>query len=200
LDAIRQTQAAGVRLDDHHARQGNAKRDILLHAIRSEDRRRIDNAVALARILPCVEIVDNALDQLPMLLNVRNGTIDLASGGLRPHDQTDYVTQLVDVAYDPDAKAPIWGSFLKDIFLGNQAVIGYVQRAIGYSATGSTAEQALFFEHGAGDNGKSTFIEAVTGVLGEDYTTPVDKEAVLAADKNKGRGAAPELLPLRGER
>jgi putative DNA primase/helicase len=84
--------------------------------------------------------------------------------------------------------------------MGNEAVIAYVQRAIGYSVTGSNAEQALFFEHGAGDNGKSTFIEAITGVLGEDYTTPVDKEAVLAADKNKGRGAAPELMQLRGKR
>jgi putative DNA primase/helicase len=73
LDAIRQTQAAAVRLDDHHARQGHAKRDMLLHAIRSEDRRRIDNAVALARILPGVEILDKMLDQLPMLLNVRTG-------------------------------------------------------------------------------------------------------------------------------
>jgi putative DNA primase/helicase len=200
LDAIRQTQAAAVRLDDHRARQGNAKRDILLHTIRSEDRRRIDNAVALARILPGVEIADKALDQHPMLLNVRNGTIDLASGALRAHDPEDYLTQLVDVVFDPEAKAAVWEAFLKDIFLGNQRVIGYVQRAIGYSATGSTAEQALFFEHGAGDNGKSTFIEAVTGVLGEDYTTPVDKEAVLAADKNKGRGAAPELMQLRGKR
>jgi putative DNA primase/helicase len=200
LDAIRQTQAAAVRLDDHHARQGNAKRDILLHAIRSEDRRRIDSAVALARILPGVEISDKALDQHPMLLNVRNGTVDLASGALRAHDQADYITQLVDVAYEPDAKAPIWQSFLKDIFCGNPSVIGYVQRAIGYSATGSTAEQVLFFEHGAGDNGKSTFIEAVAGVLGEDYALPVDKETVLHADKNKGRGAAPELMKLRGKR
>ncbi len=200
LDAIRQTQAAAVRLDDHHARQGNAKRDILLHALRSEDRRRIDNAVALARILLGVEIADKALDQHPMLLNVRNGTVDLASGALRAHDPEDYITQLVDVVYDPEAKAPVWEAFLKDIFLGNQAVIGYVQRAVGYSATGSTAEQVLFFEHGAGDNGKSTFIEAVAGVLGEDYALPVDKETVLHAEKNKGRGAAPELMKIRGKR
>src|SRR4029453_2355929 len=121
-------------------------------------------------------------------------------GALRAHDPEDYITQLVDVVYDPEAKAPVWEAFLTDIFLGNQAVIGYVQRAIGYSAPGSTAEQVLFFEHGAGDNGKSTFIEAVAGVLGEDYALPVDKETVLHAEKNKGRGAAPELMKLRGKR
>ena len=200
LDAIRQTQAAGVRLDPNQPRQGNTKQDILMHAIRSEDRRRIDAAVSLARILDGVAIEDKALDQHPMLLNVLNGTIDLESGAIRPHEPEDYITQLVPVAFGPEAKAPTWRSFLNDIFMGNEAVIAYVQRAIGYSVTGSNAEQALFFEHGAGDNGKSTFIEAVTGVLGEDYTTPVDKEAVLAADKNKGRGAAPELMQLRGKR
>ena len=128
------------------------------------------------------------------------GTIDLATGVLRDHDPADYITQLVDVPFDPGAKAPTWDAFLKDIFLGNQAVIDYVQRAIGYSLTGSTAEQCIFYEHGAGDNGKSTFIEAIGGVIGEDYMIPVDKEAVLHADKNKGRGATPELVQLRGKR
>ena len=119
---------------------------------------------------------------------------------LRDHDPEDYITQLVDVPFDPEAKAPTWGAFLKDIFLGNQSVIDYVQRAIGYSLTGSTAEQCIFYEHGAGDNGKSTLIEAIGGVIGEDYMIPVDKEAVLHADKNKGRGATPELVQLRGKR
>ena len=200
LDAIRQTQAAGVRLDPNQPRPGNTKQDIVMHAIRSEDRRRIDAAVALAKILDGVAIQDKALDQQPMLLNVRNGTIDLATGVLRDHDPADYITQLVDVPFDPCAKAPTWDAFLKDIFLGNQAVIDYVQRAIGYSLTGSTAEQCIFYEHGAGDNGKSTFIEAIGGVIGEDYMIPVDKEAVLHADKNKGRGATPELVQLRGKR
>jgi len=200
LDAIRQTQAAGVRLDPNQPRQGNTKADILMHAIRSEDRRRVDAAVALARILDGVAIADKALDQQPMLLNVRNGTIDLGTGGLRDHDPEDYITQLVDVPFDLTAKAPTWEAFLKDIFLGNQSVIDYVQRAIGYSLTGSTAEQCIFYEHGAGDNGKSTFIEAIGGVIGEDYMIPVDKEAVLHADKNKGRGATPELVQLRGKR
>src|SRR5262249_36786474 len=49
-------------------------------------------------------------------------------------------------------------------------------------------------------NGKSTFIEAIGSVIGEDYMIPVDKEAVLHADKNKGRGATPELVQLRGKR
>jgi len=200
LDAIRQTQAAGVRLDSNVTRQGNSRADIVSHAIRSEDRRRIDNAVALARILPGVVIQDEVLDQHPMLLNTLTGTIDLRTGEVRAHNPEDYITQLVPVEHDPEATAPTWERFLKDIFLSSANVIAYVQRAVGYSATGSHEEQALFFEHGAGDNGKSTFIEAVAGVLGEDYTTPVEKETVLAQDKNKGRGAAPELMQLRGKR
>src|SRR5262249_57021335 len=91
LDAIRQTQAAGVRLDPNQPRQGNTKQDILMHAIRSEDRRRIDAAVSLARILDGVAIEDKALDQYPMLLNALNGTIDLKTGVIRPHEPEDYI-------------------------------------------------------------------------------------------------------------
>jgi putative DNA primase/helicase len=195
LDTVRQTQAAALRVTDEHR-----KKAVGTFALYSEDRRRIDNAVAMARILPGVAVQDNRLDQHPTRLNVLNGTIDLSAGELRAHDPNDFITQLVYVEYDPAAQAPTWLKFLNDIFLGNAEMIAYVQRAIGYSVTGLIEEQAFFFEHGAGDNGKSTFIETVSGVIGEDYATAVDKEAVLAADKNKGRGATPELMALKGKR
>jgi putative DNA primase/helicase len=200
LAAIRQTQAAAVRLDADAHRPGNTKKRIARHAVESEDRRGIDNAVALAKILDGVAIKDDVLDTRPMLLNVQNGTVDLATGALRAHDPADFLTQLVDVPYDPESKAPTWEAFLNEVFMGKACVIEYVQRAIGYSVTGSTVEQCLFYEHGGGDNGKSTFIEAIGGVVGEDYMIPVDKEAVLHSDKNKGRGAAPEMIQLRGKR
>src|SRR5262245_31441340 len=39
-----------------------------------------------------------------------------------------------------------------------------------------------------------------SALAGADYATPADKEAILYAEKNKGRGAAPELTMLRGKR
>ena len=43
---------------------------------------------------------------------------------------------------------------------------GKLQRAIGYSLTGLTSEQCLFFLFGTGSNGKSTFTKFLEGLLG----------------------------------
>ncbi len=123
----------------------------------------------------------DVLDRDPWLLNVENGTLDLTSGELRPHDKADWITKLAPVAYDPDAECPVWLSFLDTIFASNAELIGYMQRLIGYALTGDTSEHILPFLFGTGANGKSTLVETVLKLLGSDY----------------GMKAAPDLLMAR---
>jgi putative DNA primase/helicase len=65
--------------------------------------------------------------------------------------------------------APTWQAFIERI-LPDPEVRTFVQRAVGYSLTGSTAEQVLFVAHGDGANGKSTLLRVVGAILG-DYAT-----------------------------
>ena len=109
------------------------------------------------------------------LLAVNNGTLDLRTGKLRPHKPEDMITRLVPVDYDPDAKAPLWERFLYRIMDGNEKLIAFLQRAVGYSLTGDTTERVLFLLYGTGANGKTTFLETIYTMLG-DYAlrTPVE--------------------------
>jgi putative DNA primase/helicase len=50
---------------------------------------------------------------------------------------------------------------------GNRDLTGYLQRLVGYGLTGITTEQCLWLFHGAGANGKSTFLCTVLAMLGE---------------------------------
>jgi P4 family phage/plasmid primase-like protien len=49
----------------------------------------------------------------------------------------------------------------------DQTLIDFIQRAIGYSATGSVREQCLLFGWGGGANGKSTLLDIFQRALGE---------------------------------
>jgi putative DNA primase/helicase len=124
-----------------------------------------------------IGISSEELDRNQWLLNVNNGTIDLATGKLDPHDKDNFITKIAPVDYSPKAKCPQWDKFLSQIMKGNRAMIDFLQRAIGYSLTGDMREHATFFLHGNGANGKSTFLNLIREILG-DY----------------GRQAAPELL------
>ena len=122
--------------------------------------------IKLAQSEPDISIVPDSLDTDPWLLNVLNGTLDLRTGKLRAHERDDLITKQTPVEYDSQAQSPQWESFLYQIMAGNKALMGYVQRAVGYALTGSTREQVLFMLYGTGANGKSTFLEMIQTLLG----------------------------------
>ncbi len=106
-------------------------------------------------------------DRNPLLLGVRNGVYDLMAHTLREAKPTDYITKQIHVDYDPNAKCPLWEKFLNDVFQGNQDLIRFVQRAVGYSLTGTTEEQVFFYCYGTGGNGKSVFFKVLKALFGD---------------------------------
>lgn len=167
------------------------------HARASESGTRIRQAIALAESESGVKVTPDRLDTDPHLLNVLNGTLDLRTGDLLPHRREHRISKLAPVEYHPQATCPTWESFLGRIFAGNEGVIRWVQKAVGYSLTGLTVEQVLFFLHGYGANGKSTFIETLQDLLG-DYGRQADFTTFLARQRDSG--PRDDIADLRGAR
>ncbi len=124
---------------------------------------RLRAMVALAQ--PELTIDGTQFDSDPWLLNCYNGIVDLRTGKLLPHCATRLITKFISLDFNDKAVAPLWHSFLAEI-LPDEALRSYVQRAVGYSLTGRTDEQCLFFCLGNGRNGKSVFLETLIAVAG----------------------------------
>lgn len=122
-------------------------------------------------------------DNHPWLLNVKNGILDLKTGELLPHDPKYFMTKMANVEFDKNAPEPKrWLEFMEMIF-PDEEVRRFVQKAVGYSLTGTTDKKLIFFLYGKdGDNGKSTFIRALLGFFGE-YGTQTDIEAIMETRK-----------------
>jgi P4 family phage/plasmid primase-like protien len=163
------------------------------HARASESETRIRAMVELAK--PEIPVSPDELDASPWLLNTANGTIDLRTGELREHRREDLITKVAPVEYDPAAAAPTWEAFLERVLPGEE-LRQFVQRAVGYSATGSTSEQCMFIHHGPGANGKSTFAETLSATLG-DYAMRTPTETLLV--KRPG-GVPNDVARLKGAR
>ena len=130
-----------------------------------------------------VVIHHSDLDKGRFLLNCRNGTVDLRTGALRPHERLDLLTHDVEIDYRPDTAAPTWLRFLNDVFAHDAELIHFVQRAIGYSLTGDVREQVLLICHGSGSNGKSVFLNILRQLLGKlAWQAAPD---LLLADRNR---------------
>jgi putative DNA primase/helicase len=105
-------------------------------------------------------------DAAPMLLGVANGVVDLKTGVRRDGLPAEKITLWSPFEFDASAPCPRWLRFLNEVFGNDQSLINFVQRAAGYSLTGSTREQCLFLLYGSGANGKSTFLEVLRKVFG----------------------------------
>jgi len=168
---VRSMYTEAGQLGDDGARQTLVK-----HATQSEARPRLEAIAALTKHRVTARLRD--FDRDPYLLNVSNGTIDLKTGVLRPHRKEDLITKLAPVEYDAAAEAPIWDQFLKEIMNGVEALVRFLQLAVGYSLTGLTIEQVLFILYGTGANGKSTLLAIISEALG-DYAMATPAETLL---------------------
>ncbi len=123
--------------------------------------------VKMAAQHEAISVSAGAFDSDMMLLNCANGLVDLRTGELVERGPEHLVSKLVEVDYDPTARCPTYNRFIDDIFCGNRELTRWVQRALGYTNTGSIDEQLLFIVYGTGANGKSTLFELINKLLGD---------------------------------
>jgi putative DNA primase/helicase len=153
--------------DEQSKAEKDAAKKLLAHALRWEDARDLGRSLELARSEPGVPVVPDDLDRDPFLLNVQNGTLDLRTGKLRGHRRTDLLTKLAPLAFDEHATCELWQQCLSRWMDGNRTLCAYLQRVVGYALTADVSEQCLWFFHGNGANGKSTFLLTIQAMLGD---------------------------------
>lgn len=131
------------------------------------------------------------------LFNVQNGYLDLRSGKLMPHAKDKFFTKVSNVEYTDKIDCPLWLDFLDTIFDHDQDLIDYMQRAVGYSLSGSTEEQVMFVLFGNGRNGKSVFLDIITEMFGN-YSTNIQPQTIMV--KQQSGGANSDIARLDGAR
>ena len=143
-----------------------------------------------------VAITNNELDLDPYLFNVDNGFLDLKEYLFKDHDKNNFFSKIAGTEFDPKRKCPKWIKFLREIFLEDEELIEFIQKAIGYSLTGSTREQCLFILFGNGLNGKSVFLEVMSALFGH-YALNIQPGSLMV--KNQ-QGANNDIARLKGAR
>ena len=141
-------------------------------------------------------------DADPMLLNCLNGTLDLRTGELRPHHQSDRLTRLAPVTYRPGATHPTWTRYLATATAGEAELAAFCNAPRAIALTGSTDEQIVFLVLGPEATGKTTLAEALLAVLGAEgsgYGRKIAFETLLKS-KHGGGAARPDIAGLAGVR
>lgn len=176
--------------------QPNDAKAIGKWAIASQGRSKLDAMLYLASSEDGIRATPDDFDSDHFVLNCQNGIIDLRTGEFTDSCPSRMLSKSVNTIYDPMAVCPRWESFLDRIMDGNENLIRFLQRAIGYSLTGSTREQCFFLNYGTGANGKSVFLETMRGLL-NDYAAAAEFSAFLTTQSENVRN---DIAALAGAR
>ncbi|WP_417477882.1 DNA primase family protein [Maricaulis sp.] len=168
-------------------------------AVQSGNLPRLKAMLSVAISCPDMCASHTEFDADKAVLNVNNGILDLRTGATTRHDPNRRMSKLAPVNYDAAAECPTWLTFLDRIFEGDQELIDFLQVAAGYSLTGDTGAQVFFIAHGAGANGKSTFLNAMREILG-DYAIQTPADTLMQKSSINGGSASPDLARLPGAR
>lgn len=155
--------------------------------------------LSIASLLPEFHVTLDQLDADPYLLNLANGTYDLANLVLRPHDPADRLTKIARAAYDPEAQGPVWAEHI-EYFQPDVEVRDFLQRFFGYALLGKVVEHVLLIGYGPqGANGKGTTDRAIQHVLG-DYAATANQNLLVQTRSNSADSASPARMQLLGRR
>ena len=146
---------------------------------------------------PMLEISPRDLDADCFLLCTPEATYDLRKGmaGAREHSANDFITKITSVS--PGIKGQqLWLDNLSLIFQKDQQLIDYVQMICGLAAIGKVYVEALIIAYGDGRNGKSTFWNAISRVLGL-YSGNISADTLTVGCR---RNIKPEMAEVKGKR
>jgi putative DNA primase/helicase len=179
-----------------HLHDEGAIRALLDHVRKSLSTASLRAMIDNARSEPGISVPPEVFDRQPWLLNVSNGTLDLQTGTLREHQRDDMLTQCLTIPYESQAQCSTWKAFLWRAMKERQDLIDFLQRAVGYSLSGSTREQVLFIFYGPTKTGKSTFLSTIRAMLGS-YAQQADMRTFMYKEREEVRNDLADLAASR---
>ena len=178
LDVSKVRQRDAITIKD--TREKNA---MFSFGVRSGDKAKIDSMLSVAAALPQFATSNENWDQDDLILQCRNGVLNLLDGNLIKGKPSFMISQCSGTTYDPMAKCPTFDRFLFDIMDGDEELVEYLLMCLGYSMSGLTDEQCMFILNGNGANGKSVLLDIMSYMYG-DYLVHTRFDAFLKKYNN----------------
>lgn len=158
------------------------------------------------KVNACLELLKSSLSVLPTdfnkddnLFNCKNGTLNLRTGDLIPHNPDDRITYSCGWVYDKNATCPSFVTFITRLFASHpdkDELIRYMRMVYGYCLSGSTDHQIVDLLTGSGENGKSVLSASIYAQFG-DYAATLKGESFTTLSRSKIREDIAQLVGKR---
>lgn len=141
---------------------------------------------------------ENDMDAMEEFIAVENGLVNLKTRDLVPNAPDALMVKYCNARYDPSADCPTWRKCVSTWF-GSEEVAWYMQKVLGKMLAGRPDEEAFYLLIGDGANGKSSFLETISEVMGG-YSKALSDETVIGRKGTPASGHRADIVRLQGAR
>lgn len=146
-------------------------------------------------------IEGDELDKQEFLMACPNGVVDLRTGELSPGKPEQYILNVCPTDWKGlDEPSPTFIEFLSSSFDGDETMIKYMLRLLGYGLLGSRDEHIWAIFHGPrGRNGKDTLMKVTRHVMGSRLAIKIPTAMLMQQTfQRSGSQPEPDIMALRG--
>jgi len=192
LDEIRQLEAQMIM--SHGVSRASRIKDIE-RASRSSF---IKGTQTLMSSYSMIQINSSEFDANKLLVGLQDGQcLDLKNCEVRKIQAADFLTKRLGCTFDLDASTEFWQGLVLQWANGDRELVQFLQTWAGYSLSGLTTEQAFLFLYGAGNNGKSVYVNTLYKIMG-DYADSLNSDFLM--QRTNSGGHSTEIAKLMGKR
>ena len=183
-----------------HYDDADKQTEVIKWANQAKSNNRIRGAVDSARSDTRAFTEVSKWDSNDHLLGVANGVIDLKTGNILKGNPDLFITKRSSVSYTPGLRNARWEEFLEFSTGGDKELQNWIQRAVGYTLTGLSTQDIMFFVYGPPGSGKNTLVETFVKMLDTNqYAWPMDSN-ILADNGGMSSSETYTWAELRGRR
>lgn len=178
---------ANWMINQHHIKRINGQLHIYKDGIYRSGYRNIEYLMLKAypqmKRSQRTEVIDYMEARLPEnapadgstnLIAFRNGLLNFRTGELIPFDPEHIVLNMIPWDYVPDAYSELADNTLNKLACNDPEIRMLLEECIGYCFFRRNTLQKAFILTGTGSNGKSTFLEMLKQLLGDDNISQLD--------------------------
>lgn len=144
-----------------------------------------------------LELTKSKFNEDPFRIVFKNGVLDVLTLEFKDHSPEYLETIQLNVDFNPDAYSKTVDDFFKTATSGNKELETLLYEAIGYGFLKTVELASCFILTGTGRNGKSTYLDLIKAIVGQENSTSVDFKEL---GRNFGVGGlANKLVSLAGD-
>lgn len=112
------------------------------------------------------------------LIAFKNGVLNIVDGSFSDFSPEFIITNKIPHNYNPDAKSELLDGVMRKLACNDESVLKLLYQAVGYTFYRRNELRKSFFLLGEKRNGKSTFLDMMNTLLGEENVSNLDLEDI----------------------